>query len=531
MLRAVKRLLSAWFESPAEGAGKPETGRPSPEGEARPDSRALFQAGVLHFRAGKYPEAASCFEQVVALEHDHAEAHLNLGIACQRLGRREDAADSFAMALHHRPEYAEAHFNLGVIELEEGEHESAAARFEEAVRLKPEYVEALSNLGYVQFKHLNRSADGERNLRRAVQLQPRFAIARLNLGLLLQDRGRLDDALAAYEEALRRAPDLAEARLNRALIWLARGDFARGWPQYESRKMGSTHFTPRPFSYPEWNGKSAPGRAVLVYGEQGLGDEIMFASCLPDLMARTGRCVIECSPKLVRLFGRSFPRAVVHGSRQTDTDLAWLDLVGPVDFQIAIGSLPQYFRRSRADFPDHAGYLAADDRRIAYWRERLSRLGPGLKVGISWRGGTAQTRLSLRSLAIEQCLPLLKLGGARFVSLQYTDCRDELARLRAAHGVNVEHWQDALDDYDETAALVAALDLVISVQTAVAHLTGALGRPVWVMVPAAPEWRYLAAGERMPWYPSARLFRQAQVGEWQPVVDRLAQELGKLLAA
>ena len=117
------------------------------------------------------------------------------------------------------------------------------------------------------------------------------------------------------------------------------------------------------------------------------------------------------------------------------------------------------------------------------------------------------------------------------MSLQYTDCRDELARLRAAHGVNVEHWQDALDDYDETAALVAALDLVISVQTAVAHLTGALGRPVWVMVPAAPEWRYLAAGERMPWYPSARLFRQAQVGEWQPVVDRLAQELGKLLAA
>jgi hypothetical protein len=393
------------------------------------------------------------------------------------------------------------------------------------VRLNPRHAIALSNLGYVQFKYLNRAEEGEENLRRAIQAQPSYAPARLNLGMLLHERGLLDQALSAYQEALRREPDLAEARLNRALVWLARGDFARGWPQYEARKGGSTHFIPRNFPYPEWDGKPAPGRTVLVYGEQGLGDEIMFASCLPDVIARTGRCVIDCAPQLERLMRRSFPGALVHGGRQDASDLAWLDGVGTIDYQIAIGSLPRYFRTSRADFPAHAGYLQADAAALEHWRERLRGLGPGAKIGISWRGGTIHTRSRSRSIDLAELLPLLRTPGACFVSVQYGDCREEVARLRSEHGIAIEHWPDALTDYDQTAALVGALDLVMSVQTAVVHLAGALGRPAWVLVPAVPEWRYLAAGDRLPWYPSMRLFRQGAPGAWHPVIEAVTAAL------
>ena len=510
--------------APAGRAGDPTLAGHACDSEYR----AIFESGIAAFRAGRYEEAVQRFERCIELRGDDADAHLNLGISCHRLGRREDAADSYALALAHRADFAEAWFNLGTLDLERGAYESAAATLERAVRLNPRHAIALCNLGYVQFKYLNRVEEGEENLRRAVQAQPGYAPARLNLGMLLHERGLLDEALSAYQEALRRDPDLAEARLNRALVWLARGDFARGWPQYEARKGGSAHFISRHFPFPEWDGRPAPGRTVLVYGEQGLGDEIMFASCLPDVIARAGRCVIDCAPQLERLFRRSFPGAVVHGGRQDASDLAWLNGVGPVDFQIAIGSLPRHFRKNRADFPVHTGYLEADGATVERWRERLRLLGSGAKIGVSWRGGTVHTRSRLRSVELAELLPLLRTPGARFVSVQYGDCREELARFRADHGIAIEHWPDALTDYDQTAALVAALDLVISVQTAVVHLAGALGRPAWVLVPVAPEWRYLVTGDDMPWYPSARLFRQRAPRAWQETVESITAELARL---
>jgi tetratricopeptide (TPR) repeat protein len=510
-------------------ASNPATAEvPPPAGPARAaEYRPIFEAGVAAFHAGRYEEAERHFERCVELRGDDADAHLNLGISCQRLGRREDAADSFGLALRHRPDFAEAWFNLGTLELERGAHEPAAAALQEAVRLKPDYAPALSNLGYVQFKYLGLAEAGEENLRGAVRAQPGYAPARLNLGMLLQERGLPDKALSAYQEALRREPDLAEARLNSALIHLARGDFARGWPLYEARKGGSTHFTPRHFPYPEWDGRKTTG-TVLVYGEQGLGDEMMFASCLPDVIERAGRCVIDCTPKLERLFRRSFPTALVHGGRQDATDGAWLERAGPIDFQVAIGSLPRLFRTSRATFPAHHGYLKADEAAVERWRVRLRDLGPGSKVGISWRGGTVHTRSRLRSIELAQLLPLLRTPGARFVSLQYGDCGDELARLARDHGVTVEHWPDALADYDQTAALVSAFDLVISVQTAAVHLAGALGRPVWALVPAVAEWRYMEKGSDNPWYPSLRVFRQQAPFSWQATVDNVAVELARL---
>ncbi|MDP2706716.1 MAG: glycosyltransferase, partial [Burkholderiales bacterium] len=192
--------------------------------------------------------------------------------------------------------------------------------------------------------------------------------------------------------------------------------------------------------------------------------------------------------------------------------------------QIAMGSLPQYLRRSLADFPRHRGYLKADPERVQVWHERLAALGPGLKVGISWQGGTHKTRRPMRSIPLAQWAPLLQSAGVQYVSLQYTECSGEIAAVEAATGVRIADWREVRDDLEHTAALITALDLVISVCTAVIHLGGALGKPVWVLAPYSPEWRYGIAGDGMPWYPSVKMFRQLRYGEWQPVIERVAHQ-------
>jgi ADP-heptose:LPS heptosyltransferase len=195
------------------------------------------------------------------------------------------------------------------------------------------------------------------------------------------------------------------------------------------------------------------------------------------------------------------------------------------DVHVSAGSLAYRLRRKPEDFPQHNGFLKADPSKVAAWRERLAALGPGRKIGLSWQGGVGFTGRKRRSLTLEQLLPILRLPGHQFVSLQYTEVRDEVRALESRHGVKVHHWQEAIDDYDQTAALVAALDSVLTVCTAIVHLSGALGRPALVMVPYGPDWRYGANSERMIWYPAHRLLRQRRIGEWKEVLDEVAQRL------
>ncbi len=247
------------------------------------------------------------------------------------------------------------------------------------------------------------------------------------------------------------------------------------------------------------------------------------------MLAQAAHGVIDCDSRLAGLYRRSFPQATVHGGRQTDaTD--WVAGAGPIDVRIPAGSLPLHLRRSPGEFPRHAGYLRADPARVAAWRERLQGLGPGRKIGLAWRGGVPQTGRGSRSLSLDELLPVLRLGGFSFVALQYDRCSEELAALRERHGIDVHHWQEAIDDYDETAALVCALDLTLSVCTAVVDLGGALGRPVWVMAPVRTDFRYGLEGETMRWYPSVRMFRQQRYGDWRPVLGAVSDALLRLPA-
>jgi len=327
-----------------------------------------------------------------------------------------------------------------------------------------------------------------------------------------------EEASAVIDAVLRRHPDLAESHVVRGTRLLRRGDFARGWTDYEWRLRDASPQCGVGFDLPVWDGNPVTHGTLLVCGEQGLGDQIMFASCIGDLLGLAPHCIIECDARLKKLFARSFPQARFYVQRKNEESMWLRDGLVP-SAKTWIGSLPGHFRRQVTDFPQRERYLQADARMIANWRHALQALGPGPKIGISWHGGTGTTRKGLRSIALERWLPLLRCSGIHFVSLQYGDCRSEIERVRSSAGIDIAHWDHAIQDYDQTAALVSALDLVVSVQTAAVHLAGALGTPVWVLVPRIAEWRYGERGKCMPWYPSAKLFRQEVAGDWCDVME------------
>ncbi|HEV2008359.1 MAG TPA: tetratricopeptide repeat protein, partial [Burkholderiales bacterium] len=441
-----------------------------------------------HKLHGELEAAVECYRAAIERDAAFCDAHCLLAFLLYKLGRYEESRASHAAALAIKPDFAEVHHNLGLLRLETGYPEEALASFERALELRPGTLETQTCIAHA-----------------------------------LRDLGRLDQALAHYDGVLARQPHFGDALINRCYALLIRGDYAAGWAEYE-RRFVATGTPTRGFPFPEWRGEPLAGKRILIYAEQGLGDEIMFASCVPDVLRRAAHVVIESNTRLAPLFTRSFPQAAVHGANKDD-DHAWLQALPRVDFQVAVGSLPLHFRATRAAFPANAGYLVADGARIERWRTRLAPSGDRLRVGIAWRGGSLRTRQLTRSLALAHWQALLTQPSVDFVSLQYGDVTDESAQLRDRHGVTVRSFGDEFADIDELAAAIAVLDLVISVDNTVAHLAGALGRPVWVLLPFAPEWRYLRSGDTMPWYPSARLFRQTRPREWESVLAEMAAAL------
>lgn len=563
----LRGLLNHWLARRADAPNEAQAGddgsRPA-TAAAHADAESWYRKAAEHLAAGRLLEAEQALSRALNCRHDFAEALVLQSLVYRKQGRLEDATDSLLLARHFRPDFAEAHFQLGLIAASQGRSdeaercyrqaveddsghakaqnalgaalvargslEEAVECFHRAIASRPDFASAHSNLGCVLITRLDRFDEGAQFIEKAWTLAPGDRDVMCNWALLLQYRGHLAEALELCDRLIANDASEDTARLNRALALLKQGDFARGWTDYEARKSIAWAYAPRQFPFPEWKGEPLTGRNVLVHGEQGLGDQIMFASCLPDLARLAEHCVVECNPKLEALFRRSFPGMTVVTTEEIAAGEQWLKRVPGIDCQVAIGSLPQYFRKSLAQFPAHDGYLRADPEKVAAWRRRLAELPGVRRVGISWRGGMKSSRQSVRSMTLDQWLPVFRLDDVAFVSLQYTDCRDELEQVERDHGIRIHYWQEAIDDYDETAALVCALDLVISVQTAIVHLAGALGRRVWVMVPSVAEWRYLQSGERIPWYPLVRPWRQDRPGEWASVVEAVASELLRLAA-
>jgi tetratricopeptide (TPR) repeat protein len=483
---------------------------------------AHIALGNVHKVREALPAAEACYRSAVALDPDSVSGHYHLGIALRVQKKYEDALAHARRACALDPAFDMALDEQALCLLRLDRHEEVISLLDAAA---PVRAQAACLVGF-SLQKLNRPLEALEAFRMARNMGRVDADLCNNVGWALQDLGRNDEALAAYDEALALDPHYTLAEFHRALARLLTGNYEAGWVDYELRLVSEDR-PPAPGISPCWRGESLEHRSILVFGEQGLGDEIMFASCLPDVLTRAGRCIIGCSPRLQRLFQRSFPQAEVRPLVQGEPVPASL-AAAPPDFEIPIGSLPLHFRRNLSDFPAHSGYLAADPGRVAYWRRRLDALGPGLKVGFSWQGGTTRTRRRLRSISLDEWMPLLLQPGSRFISLQYGDVAPAITAFGQKSGIEVIHWQEAIDDYDETAALIEALDVTVSVCTSAIHLAGALGRPVLVVVPVGPEWRYGIAGAHMAWYPSVRIFRQRTFGEWPPVIDELAHHLREL---
>jgi tetratricopeptide (TPR) repeat protein len=485
---------------------------------------ALYNKGNVLKAQHKVDEAISCYSAALEREPYFGEALAGwAGLLVDQ--KKIDVAKNFLeIIVSANPDFPDAWAALGFVMQKADKFDDAVRYYRRALELKPDASDTLNNLGTV-LQSLDQIDEAEECYRNALRVNPNHALALNHLGTIMKMRGNLDEALQFFTAAININRDLTIARWHRSTIWLMQGNFHRGWDEYEYRTT-AMDFPVRQSRITRWTGSALKQKRILVYAEQGLGDEIMFASCFQDLVNQAGHVVIDCAKKLESIFTRSFPSATVCGANQTNS----IDDFGArtgVDLAIPAGSLPMYFRRNSCDFPIHNGYLQADTCRRDHWASRLATLGTGLKVGLSWRGGTKKTSAKHRSLELQQLMPILSTPGTCFISLQHDGSSHVIDMFGQENNIKIHHWEEALTNYDETAALISSMDLIVSVCTSVVHLGGALGKPTWVLVPFSPEWRYMAHGETMPWYPSVKIFRQPNLGEWVPVIDRVARELLK----
>ena len=499
------------------------TARPDTGDGVHPAAVAAARDGDAYWRSGDTLRAHREFERALDLDRGHAGARYALGVLDALEGDFDSAARRLGDLLRDHPGYVDAWNALGNVNKLQRRWEEAATCYRRALELAPRLAAALSNLG-ICLRNSGREAEALDYLMQAAALEPTNLEIQFNSYLGMIDNGRVAEGEQGLVRVLAEAPEHAEAHLVLAIQLLASGRYADGWREYEWRNRIETwERRNAEYPYPWWRGEALADRRLLVRAEQGLGDQIMFASCLPELEQLGHNITVECEPRLVPVFARSFPGCAVC-ARRADGAAERVAQGWVPDLQVNIGSLPYLLGRP---FPRGNSYLLADPVKVRAWRERLSGLGAGLKVGLSWRGGTWNTRQLARSIPLPELAPVLSVASTDFVSVQYGDCAADLAALARTGNATLHHWPEALDDYDETVALVAALDLVVSVQTTIVHLAGALGTPVWVMVPGRPEWRYGREGETMPWYASARLFRQDESSGWIPVISRIARELGQ----
>ncbi|MEO8299176.1 MAG: tetratricopeptide repeat-containing glycosyltransferase family protein [Burkholderiales bacterium] len=480
--------------------------------------------GLVDLEMRRIDAAADKFQRAVERDPNNAHAWHNWGITSYRQGQADRAIEQIQRSLALKPEHGLAYSNLALALRRSDRLDEALAAAERATQLKRDSARVwvvLSDL------HIDRAdfQQAEQALARALQIDSSHVGTYVGRGKLFTAMRRYAEAEAAYRQALVLEPGQADAEGGLAEVQLLLGQWAPGWDLHEARRR--TDSSPvRDMPLPEWDGQPLPsGTGLLIHSEQGMGDIILFASCIPDLLTRGIHCVIEVRPRLHALFVRSFPGATVIPNEGNDRSLAWLPAHESIAQHVPIGTLPRWLRRTDEAFPRHTGYLRAAPDRTRAWRQRLdAELPPGGPlIGIAWKGGLAMTAKHQRSLGLPQLLAALAPTGARFVNLQYGDVDAELAAAQRNLGVNIHPGLSGYGDLDDVAALTAACDGIVTVCSTQAHLTGALGHPGLVLVPSNPSWRYGATGTTSPWYPSLRSIRQSASGDWATALDLAAE--------
>ncbi|WP_267225396.1 tetratricopeptide repeat protein [Dyella silvae] len=488
----------------------------------QPDhAEAQNNLGVLLQEMERPGEAEAAYRQAIAIRPDHANAHNNLGNLLRVAKRYSAAETAYRQALAIRPDHAEVHHNLGILLRDADRLFEAEAAYRRALTIRPDYAEAHNHLGHL-LQELKRFPEAEASYQQALALRPDYAEAHNNLGYLLRKMNRFAEAEAAYRQALAIRPDYAEARWSLGLLLLYTGRWPEGWPLYEARHQGENrsgaHLIQPTFAYPQWQGESLEGRSILVHWEQGLGDQIQFVRYLSDLKARGARHVtLVCSPRLRSLFeGIDGADAVLTTDEAANAPAhdVWAFML----------SLPLHLGTTLDTVPTRIPYLRPTAERLYTWESRLPTARP--RIGLAWKGGTAYANDRNRSLtSLKELAPLWDVPGTHFVSLQKGQGEDEGATPPPDQPLT--HLGSDVESFADDAAIIAQLDLVISVDTAIAHLAGALGKPCWILLPSVDtDWRWLDEGTDSPWYPgTTRLFRQSHLDDWAPTIGEVAEAL------
>lgn len=478
--------------------------------------QALVNLGSALLARERAEEAIAAFQRALALQSDYSEAWCGLGNALQKQERHRESIEAFRHAIALRPTYTAALNNLGNVLLAEGQADEAASIFRRLVTLQPDLPEPHSNLGNALLVQGQvEEAIDEFNC--AIALRPDYAQAHSNLANALGQLRQFDLADAGYRRAMELSPDYADARWNLALLQLLRGNYAEGWQNYEARRDTGRRIFHRTFDQPLWDVSDLNGRRILLHAEQGFGDAIQFVRYVPLVADRGGQVILHCQPELHLLF------QTVRGVQQVITGN---DPLPQVDLQCPLITLPLRFGTTLETIPHQVPYLRADQKSIDHWHERLGQLPGNLKVGIAWSGSPGNTKNRERSIDPIALQPLLCIPGITFVSLQKNTGNTPSGSTGSQ--LNFVDWTNELTDFADTAALIDALDLVITIDTAVAHLAGALARPVWVLLSYTGDWRYLLDRPDSPWYPTMRLFRQPRRGDWNPAINAVARDLDQL---
>lgn len=517
-----------------------------------PDSAELAcNLGVSLAATRQWSDACDAYRLALRLRPDFPEVACNLGNALKELGRIDEAIQSYGHAAELRPGFAAAYFNLGNTYYSTGEHERAVEAFEKALAIRPNYAKAANNLGnalralgrleaarmaytaatrskpdysaaqgnlaLIAFRE-GKPQEALRALEEVLAAHPNEADVHVNMGAVLTELECYDQALAHFGRAAELAPDFADPRFQRGVIHLLLGNLGRGFADYEWRQhlRGKSWVT---YRQPRWEGASLAGRTILLHAEQGAGDVLQFILYAPLVKRYGGTNIIGCYPSLLRLLSRApgVDRIVKTG-----------DPLPEFDVQAALGSLPDIFGTMLSTIPAEVPYLFAEPELKEVWKREVAVEGK-FRVGLAWQGNPEHARDQLRSMSLQLLLPLTNVPGVQYYSLQKGFGSEQLAGLEAP--VAISDWGNRFEDYADAAAAISNLDLIICVDTSMAHLAGALGLPTWILLSKVPDWRWLLEGDHSPWYPTARLFRQTEPGRWDRVVTRVREALIDAVAA
>ncbi len=485
------------------------------------DSSALSNCGLILRKLGRPDEALEFIDKALELAPNHAEALNNRGNALFELDRPGEALACYDKALYVRPNYAEALNNRGNALRELKRNEEALESYERAIKVRPDHAGALNNRG-VALQDLKRLDEALASYCRALEVRPGYAEALNNRGLALLDLQRPAEARASYDKALEARPDYHEALYNRGWTALLMGDLEAGWNGYEYR-WNHKDAAPRRLiaPFPVWKGEDLKGKRIIVYEEQGLGDVIQFLRYLP-LLSSLGASVtfLVCAPmhRLLQPFAPTI--------RLVDEPVAG----EAFDFQCALLSLPLAFGTTLGSIPANIPYLIPEAPRVARWRQRIG--APGFRIGICWQGNPLSKNDVDRFIPLRCFAPISAVPGVRLISLQKTHGLDQLANLPPGMTVETlgEDFDAGSDAFVDTAAVMSCLDLIVTADTAVEHLAGALGRPVWVLHKLVPDWRWMLGRSDSPWYPTMKLYRQTHRDDWDAVFSKVAEDIGRLTA-